>query len=478
MSSIVLAALVFGASASTITPEAPRPDPALIQLRLQLNPEFPEWSPGYVVERCAEHLAGVPVDDRPRIRYFDLSDTPRSLLPAAISSLLLGCNSASTAAAVAVPRPVPNTDNRIFWIDLAWYRWTPDIWEAVSAEDPYFREPLIPSSSVGLKYLRDQCGNAVVRASWFVYYTYDTTQFLAKGAVQADNAFYYKLIYGDKGAPKTAAEFEKFWHVDFALLKDFPVDQGAVVDEGRSEVSYQNRTIWRVRTALGAYWRTFDVFRSVGDQDFVENPFPGVFDAGEHIFQDAKGAQFYFLTDGAGKRVEFGDPRVVHDDTSGNRVVLTAASCIHCHDNGIIPIRNELVELRKQGAKLKSYGKERQQREDQFYHGNLNKLIAEDQAAYTEFVRTCNGLTPQESTTAFGRFRSWYASPVSLAQAAREVGASVEELTQALVPGTKGRLGRMILDGEPIPRSTWERGGYQEAFLLLLHYRENPKLAY
>jgi hypothetical protein len=528
MRSLVLV-LVLGLAMPVLgqPPEAPvEVNPGLTQLRLQLNPEFPNWSPEYVVERCAEHLATLNESERINIRYFDMSDVPRAVLPAAVSSLLFGCNSASTAPITTPPQPVPHTDNRIFWIDLGWYRWAPEVWENISLEDPYFREPLIASTATGWNYLRDQTkANAVIRGSWFMYYTYDTTQFLGRGATQADQAFYYQLIYGltereieidaqvtvnvkkqqtvqvrDRynrlinqvqevdvpqvqvqkvkklitvaNAPQTAKEFEQFWKVDFELLKDWPIDQGAIVDEGRSAVAYQNRVLWRIRTAMGVYYRTFDVFRSVGDQDFVEGLFPKIYDAGEHIVQDAKGAQFYLLTDGAGKRVEFADPRLVHDSVSGNRVLLTAASCIHCHDVGILPVRNEAVILRDNGVELKANTFERAERIKQFFLGNLQRLVEIDQNEYTEFIRTCNGLTPTENTAQFSRFRSWYFQPVTLIQAAREIGCEPLELADALATGTKGRLGRLALDGTPIPRPIWERGGYQEAFLLLLEKRK------
>jgi hypothetical protein len=488
-----------------VTPE----DAGLVQLRLKLNPEFAPWSPGYVVERCAEHLANIKEEDRCRIRYFDMSDIPRQMLPAGTSSLLFGCNSASCAPITALARPVPNTDNRLYWIDIGWYRWTPEVWENISQEDPYFREPLVPSDSRGLKFLHEWTkANCIIRGSWFIFYTYDTTQFLQRGQLKADQAFYYQLVYGltekvvpaqvevkktingkvvsvfEKvnklalvgNAPQTASEFESFWKVDFELLKDWPIDVGAVVDEGRSAVSYQNRTLWRIRTALGVYYRTFDVFRSAGDQDFIENSFPKEFDAGEHIVQDAKGAQFYLLTDGDGKRVEFGDPRIVHDTVSGNRVLTTAASCIHCHDNGIRSVRNEAVILRDIGVQRKNLTYEGAERYKQHFLQDLQRLISVDQGEYTAFIKTCTGLTPQECTSQFSRFRSWYGQPVTLQQAAREIGCEPGELADALATGVKGRLGRMALDGTPIPRMTWERGLYQEAFLLLLEKRKIDKL--
>lgn len=530
---------------SPSVPKQGAPDPGMARLRVKLNPEFPNWSPEYVAERCAEHLATVNKSYRCNIRYLDFSDVPRDLLPAAVSSIYFGTNSLHIAPLVAVPRPVPNTDNRIFWFDLLWYRWTPEVWENITHEDPYFREPLIPSTAKGWAYIREQTGSAgpIVRASWFNFYAFNTTEFLAKGEIKADNAFYYQLVFGFKekvvdekvvekvkvrvptvkrqlysdgyrqwyqdvttyeekeeskevvkqvkkkvvNAPATAAEFEAFFRLNFKDLKDFPIDVGATVDEGFSGVSYRNRVLWRVRGNIGTYWRTYDVFRSVGDQDFIESPFPKEFDAGEHIFQDAKGAQFYMLSDGAGKRVEFGDPRVVSGAPAGHPAVITAIGCIKCHDNGIIGFRNEHQILDKIGVKLYGLGYERSERFKQFFlNPRMERLVKLDQEEYAEFIRSCNGLTPQENAAQFEKFRTWYGKPVTLAQAAREIGCEPKELEEAIGLGvgdldypqgaTKARLGRLVLDGHPIPRQTWERGLYQEAFLLLLERRKHAKM--
>lgn len=527
---------------STTIPVAPvATDRGLENLRLKLNPEFPSWSPGYVIERVAERLATVQAimvrdgsteayakHEASYLRFFDLSDIPRSRLPEGIAALLFWSNSMSSAPVVARPQAVPQTDNRLFWIDLRWFNWTVDAWERVSLEDPYFREPLVPSDSKGLHYMKSLIGNGVIRGGWFLYYAADATQFLKANQTKADNAFYYILLYASnfsvtkvkerqkklwKGGtdsrgntfpagtpyevevevekktpgkvPQNVQEFQKFWRIDQALkdARDFNADRGAVVDEKESIVAYQNRVMHRVRTNLGTYWRSYDVFRSVGDQDFLEAlPIPPKkFDAGEHIFQDPKGAQYYFLSNGTAQgedRVEFGDPRVVRDQMSGEKlVVITAKSCVSCHERGIIPIRNEALELGDVGAKLKAKDPYEYAKLKAFYFQNLQRLVKIDQDEYVEFIRQCNGLTPEENAVQFQRLRTWYIAPLNVHQAAREVGAvDTKEFMDAVQIGTKGRIGRLILDGKPIPRTVWEYGGYAESFLLLLEYRRAAKI--
>jgi hypothetical protein len=116
----------------------------------------------------------------------------------------------------------------------------------------------------------------------------------------------------------------------------------------------------------------------------------------------------------------------------------------------------------------------------------MKKLIKQDQDNYTEFIKDATGLTPQQNLQNFQRYRAWYGKAVDLQQGARELGVSAKELELALAIGvgtldrpagvTKGRLGRLVLDNHPIPRVTWERGGYAEAGLLLREWQKRGKI--
>lgn len=504
---------------------------ALNRLRNEVNPEYEPWSPDYVIERCAEHLAMVNVEDRFRIRYFDLSTVNRLDHPSLLSALYYTLNSTHIVPSLSTPLPVPNTDNRLFFIDLGWYGHDAQVWENITQEDPYFREPVVRSGD-GLNFLRNETQSAgpIVRADWFHYYVMDNTQFLGKNDIKADNAFYYQLVFGLKGGskdfkaikvqpkkdtgtgpkagpadlniknknlgnvvkfqtnvPQTAAEFEAFFRINFNDLKDFPIDVGAMVDTGKSEVSYSNRVLWRVRGNLGVYWRTFDVIKPNNAQDFVENPFPGDFDAGEHIFQDHLGRQFYMLTNGAGGRVEFGDPRAVSGLAANHPAVITPMGCIKCHTNGIRDFVNQHEVLRDNMVRLFAKGFERAIRSDQFFlNPRLHRLVSEDQVHFQEFILDVNGLKAEDNALQIEKARLRYAKAVSLQQGAFELGVTPRELADALGLGvgdldnpqgtTKGRLGLLITKGEPVPRTFWEQGLYQEAALLVkLRQREQGK---
>lgn len=513
---VAVAATVPGQQPVTPSqPEQPKVDPVFLRLRAKVNPELPAFSRAQVVERCAEHLATINAVDRYRIRYFDLTAVPRQQLPAMTSALYFSCNSVARIPVTQVPRVVPSTDNRIFWIDLAWYNWSVEAWESIVKEEPYTNEPIVPSDQVGLVYLRHQTkANPVMRGDWFVYYVTDNGEFVNSDDAPVFNpkSFYYQLLYADveferevpdpadknkkvkkkvKGVgPETVAEFEKAWFVDFDHLKDFPIDKGVMVDKGFSGVAYGNRIMWRVRSKVGTYWRTFDVFRVAGDQDFVENPFPKAFNGGEHIFQDERGAQFYLLSDGKGKSVDFANPFLVKGDPANahNSVLVTSRSCIHCHDSGILPWRNEHEKIQKDGLDLKAGNYALAERFNQFFlqEQKMKRLLQTDQDNYSAFIQECTGLTPQENVQNFVKARSWYVKDVTLEQAARELGVDVKTFSDGLAYGpgtpdepagvTKGRLGRLILSGQPVPRHAWERGLYQEAGLLLLEAQKGAKM--
>lgn len=509
--------LAVGGLASVRSQETVEND-QLQKLKARLNPEVQPWSLEYVVERVAEHLATIHESKRPRIRYFDMSELPQARLPEATAALFFWVNSTSSDVLVSRPQPVPNSGNRLFWVDLRNLRWTATAWEAVAAEDPFFREPLIPSDSPALAYIRSVTGSSsiVLKSAWWCYYASDTSLFLKGNETKADNAFYYTLLYSEnigkvkrkvrkeisakdkdgktirktveeeveeevRGAvPQNVKEFERFWGINDKLLIRFPTDQGAVVDEADSIVSLHNRILRRRRTELGAYWQSYDVFRSVGEQDFIETlPRPPKIkhDASEHILQDGKGAQIYFLAAGDGARLEFGDPRVVRDTISGGPpIVRVGASCAACHVNGIIPMKNEAKTIKDSGLKLVPLDEDFERSRRQFYDGDLDRLVTIDQGEYAVFIKAANGLLPQENASQFGQARAAYAAPLSLQQAARECGASVQEFSDAISLGTKGRLGRLLTDGRPVPRSSWDFGLFQEAYMLLLHHRslKNP----
>lgn len=488
---LALLALVAPAPAQDYAPSEPPeevdtepPAPPLPEPQVDERGQFEPWAPAVVVDLAWAHLQTVAVKDQPYIRYFDLSQASAQHLPKLQAALKFWVNSLSRAPYISIPQEVPGTGGRMYWVDIRWYRWTPEAWEKVAELDPYFREPVIPSHG-SIAKLRVVAGNAVVRADWFIYVSSDTTSLLDIAEARDDDSPYYTLLYAsDKierngklvpvGAPKNSAEFAKLWEVDFDVLKRHPVERGGVVDTHKSSVSFSNRFLWRVRSVIGAYYQTFDVLRPIREQDFGEALIPTKYDASELIFQDQKGLQYYLLTNGNGERVEFGDPRVVRDGQGDHRgVVVTAMSCVICHAEGIRPFKDDVKLSLSKGLNLKFKNKEEEERFRVLYLQNFEQLIARDQENYAEAIQKCNGMTPAENARNFKDVIDTYLAPLDLAQAAFECGTTPTELKAALTISAKRRLGEMVAaEPNPIPRINWEQELFTEAYLVLLEWRK------
>ena len=347
------------------------------------------------------------------------------------------------------------------WIDIRNYGWTPQIFEIISAQDPYFVEPLIDHQIY--TYTRLIAGNVIFRADWFITHAMDAMQQLDEGE---NEIIYYRLLYDDK-APKTLAEFHALWSIDINKIREvLKVERGAVVDTGKSGVSRHNRRILGARTETGYYWSTQDS----KVLDYVENIFEEKKDAGEIISSHRNGLQVYLLVNANDERVDFADNALVidHSDPSDVRV-RTAKSCIICHSGGINPVEDEIQNLIINGIKLYA-DKETELRIKQFYLRDLNKQITADNLLYEEAVRLCNDLDGNDNMLVYRAIYDWYISEVTLEQAAREFGLSIEELKKGAVETVSGRIAALIQYGKPIPRQIWEQrqnGAYTQIGLLL-----------
>jgi hypothetical protein len=485
----LVALVATGAFAQEISRPGIDPSRLLFGPRPKL-PELPALSVGEVTERVAEHLATLPAEYRHQAVYFDLSATPTRYLEPLQHQLSFVLNHLSRAPTISRPQPVPNCDQRIYWAYQDWYHWTPKAWEQVSQLDPYFREPVVPSGPA-VNYVRATAGNAIVRADWFAYWTMDVSlfaepgQFVAKGVVP-----YYTLLYAKTKikrkdpktgkvvevvgkAPENIDEFYQVWEADLEVLKRYNnLDKGAVVDEGDSLVSYHNRFIWDIPSRLGTrFFQTFDMIDSVKERDLLETLVPKKWDASEAIAQYPDGRQYYLLLDGAGKRVDWADPRLVRDTGDPHFIVKTPGSCVSCHVQGKHGPSNAVKDLIDSGADLKIKGYEKTERIRSLLLSNMDKNIKRSQEDYADAIKDCNGLSPAENVKEFNIVRGWYDSPLAISQAARECGVTVADMEAAIALGIKGRYIKMLTENKAIPRRNWEQGGFQELSLLLIEAR-------
>lgn len=294
---------------------------------------------------------------------------------------------------------------------------------------------------------------------------------------------------GDRNFPKNLADFDKAFGIDVIekLIKDqkLQVTKGSVVDEGLSIVSRHNRLLRRLPALTGYAWRSFDVKETSGKRDFGETFFFGFeHDAGEMIYSLPNGGQAYFLTVGGKeeKRAEVGDNKVVNDTSDitveqgrikiGDARVRNPGSCVVCHPRGINEPANLVADWQKAGIVTKFADLQKEKEFRAFFKG-VNDKVKVDQLQYEAHVKETSGLTPEQNSAEFKRFRAWYDEPLSVEQMARECGATVDELKFATHFSPRHRL-QAATQGLGMPRGTWEKDGYRETMLLIVAGKKQP----
>lgn len=381
----------------------------------------------------------------------------------------------------------------LYWIDIRDYNWTETAWEKVSVAEPHVRKPVV--SEEVYDAIRLLSGNAVVRADWFLANTGDVTK-------QADfdsaapslnkcmnEPFYYVLLYANAKIPRNANEFRDIWGVNLQRINDLQQARGCIVDREKSVVSRNARELARAPLDGSYHWESSDFKHNRGKNDPIE--FLSVerdkkgkavhvnigrkSDAHEYISKNLQDLQVYFLSDGKEDRVEFADPTIVRDtsDRLGDIRVRTPRSCVVCHPQGINIPSDALRDYLNDGVDLVIGTYEYRQAVKQFYLTDLGALIQDDQVKYARGVVQTNGLLPEENSRKFQKIMDWYDKGVSLEQAARECGVSVDEFKERVGRAAKGRLDRLVKSEDPtytIPRHLWddpETGDYQLAMLLI-----------
>lgn len=381
----------------------------------------------------------------------------------------------------------------LVWIDIRDYNWTEKSFEKISGAEPYVRKPWINEESYD--NLRLNSGNALLRADWFIAHTSDVSK-------QVDNdiggdPFYYVLLYSNFSIPKTGDEYRKIWEIDLKRVTNRQLSRGAVINKGESIVSRWAREIAGIRSENGYHYETSDFKNNIGklvDGKFISNdPLENLSierdkngraihkniarnaDAHEYITSNYHGLQVYFITNGNQERVETGDPTIVVDtrDLTGDIRVRSARSCVVCHPIGLNPPSNALREHLEDGIDLVIGTREYEEAAKKFYLSNdLGARIQDDQVLYARAVVQTNGLLPEDNARLFQRILDWYDDDISLEQAARECGVSVEIFKEKVGKSTVSRLGRLVASTKDykIPRALWDnpKGGYFAQAMLLI----------
>ena len=496
-------------------PESKRNKPEIVRL----NKDEPLYTPNSSVLFAVEDLKLFPEDEQQYIRYLSLYNIPKKDRKAVAQTVSFVLNSLSTLKTEEVPVFVANSDETVLRVKIDYYNIKQKGWENLGLKgsgikprpDPYFHTTIIKQETpvIEKKEVRyenktyyDQYGRPYTKqvaveeetvveqgetkevkrqlaaAPWLD--TVGITK-LIKWAqsetpiLRADwfivNACLPPAYYDLLGLGDNVKDFEKFVFANPDLaLKAHSVVKGVVVT---STVARNNRTLLRSPSFTGGYyWISHDTLKSIDERDYVQFVLNEQFDATEIIASLPNGLQVYFLTDGAGKRLDAANTDIALDNTAVDRTVRTGRSCMICHSEGIRPIDDEIRSATAEqalGAKIKLLIAKK---EDKFvirdlFQNDLDTIVKKDQEYYTEAVARvtrlqgmAKGLTPAENASHLLSIYDQYAEHlIRLEDVYREVAIPPQELEKYIALSTNEHiLGLVRKPIRPLRRDQWEAG--------------------
>lgn len=303
-------------------------------------------------------------------------------------------------------------------------------------------------------------------------------------------------VGGTKNFPADTKDFEKKWGAqaaeDFLRKEHLRVANGEVVAGARSDpvrgsyVAYQDRVIFLLQTPLGVYLRTFDSLKTAGKKNYANDP-RGVlvgdleFDAGELLSSLPNGLQAALLVNGQGKRVEIADSRIARNTKDPADVtVRTQVGCITCHapQGGVIsPSNKKITEAISRGNRLLQKDADLKTDLEGFLLGldtNIPVWRVRYQVALTKLTASPNypkGWTGAEFATQVLAFRDWYDAPVTLPEAAAELGyPPLAVILACLVEGSVDAGNLLVSQVRPnagVPRTVWDEDLFKRLALIL-----------
>lgn len=313
--------------------------------------------------------------DRSYIRYFSFANIPLPEVNCAAEGALRNpvhymhaglnkfLNSVSRGPALVPVTPVDHTDGALVRIDIRDYGWSEADWRALSVADytqgaaeagfsaqiwaelaPRYPFALDPSSDAMLGVLAGyaQAQVPILNADWFTRH--------------ASEAPFYDLLLR---LPDTINALEARMGADVNReISNLRVIRAGFTAQ-HSGVSDHNRMLERFDLPSGGYyWKSYDFAGSDGRQSLILHPdgpaelgrtpsgtVPFEHDGGEMIFSLANGMQGYYLSEADGRRLSEGPTSIVsfRERPVGQGIeIVNARSCFTCHDNGIIPKRDQL----------------------------------------------------------------------------------------------------------------------------------------
>tara|TARA_R110000803_G_scaffold1731_2_gene5601 strand:+ start:334 stop:2049 length:1716 start_codon:yes stop_codon:yes gene_type:complete len=427
-------------------------------------------------------------ETRPFIKFFTAYTVPHSLREQEVYTLSFELHSLAAwsnqvqptyrplaqevAGRMVARQQVPGSAT-LWWIDIRDFGWTNQAFEKVVKNDPYFVPPIVDERISFVLNAEGLSTNILLRVDWANTNFMDAQRQIDRGLTP----IYETLIYSRLArAPRNKSEWDDRWKQRNA--NEFYT----LVTKSRAVGRY-NRVLETSQGRFGSHYETFDVVFQEGARDYVEDLFnfnnnkPRISDAGEMIAENQLGMLVYAIRDNRNNLVSFGDPTAVRHpaDIVNDVRVRTAHSCVDCHAGGPLKAENTLNELLAKGVKIRfPRFDDKADLEAAYLSDGFNRAVLSGETRYASAMQRVNGLTPEQNGANYLTSVAWYNQPVTLEQAAIEIGVTKELLQQRLIGKVGGRLALLVSNGEPIPRDSWDSigrngvpGGYQQAMVLV-----------
>ena len=395
----------------------------------------------------SEHLETLDPFVRSSARYFTMTnlynagELPETLHVArvALSKLV---NSLSWGHTIVNPEPIDAAET-IFYIDLRAYEWdTRDAWSQIETAYPYVIEfdattrPVLHRKFTALREAM-VCEVPFVHVDWF----------LAEASLPP---LYHDIL----SLPETESALERELGIDVAgNLRRAPGLRVMRAGTNDSGVSAHNRVVERHSFRNGAYWKSHDFASSVGLKNILQNPLSFDRDGGEVIFNLPNGLQAYYVSDGAGNRIDVAPTAIVSNPAASDPAVRNGLSCIGCHTEGMKTfedvVRSAFEEQPDSALKtqvLRLYVPK----------ADINRFVAQDTARYKRALEETGGVFG-EGIEPVHHFHEAFQKPLTASYAAASVGLEVPAF-MALIRENGGlqSLGLTgLLSGGNVKRDAW-----------------------
>lgn len=477
--------------------------------------------PADAVRFALADITATATKDRRHIRYFWTGNQARQEDRREVVTVLsFAVNSLSRRRIIyPVLDPLPTSQGAVLRVDLRQYAIDPEAWDDLGSKGSG------PSRSV--KKLEQP-------EPYFHWYTRETTQKVTEEVVRvepfqgedgktytgrrvekkSDPVTVRKLVHGPWLPPAEIAAlvlacqtdfpiFRADWFISNALLppayqKFLGIGELKAFDElvrfrerdedlavkgivlFSSEVALHNRSLLRTPTVLGYYWKSFDYFTSVDDQDLLDNVFKGTADASEYIASNLNGLQIYLLTNADGKVIDFADPNVAIDRSTPweNKLVWTGLSCMTCHSQGMKVFKEDVRHLAQVKNRVAALIKEDKdfERFTDLFGGDIDGFLKGDSGAYERAVMLATGgIRPEVNARNLQRvFIRYVQEPITLDTVALETGYTKAEIGLVL-RGLKNpdHTLTQLVAGSPVRRDQLERFGMGQ-FMSILAPKKEP----